>query len=72
MTNCMNIQMEYSKMRSKSSEFSWKTRSFFTNSWRIRTALGSYFEEHAQEVWERIRLNPDMHTTLLDMNNSEI
>ena len=29
-------------------------------------ALESYFEEHAQEVWERIWINPEMQTTLLN------
>ena len=39
---------------------------FFTNSWRIKVALESYFEEHAQEVWERNWMNPEMQTTLLN------
>ena len=39
---------------------------FFTNSWRIKIALESYFEEHAQEVWERNWMNPEMQTTLLN------
>ena len=29
-------------------------------------ALESYFEEHAQEVWERNWMNPEMQTTLLN------
>ena len=40
------------KMRSESSEYVRKTTSFFTNSWKIKIALESYFEEHAQEVWK--------------------
>ena len=37
------------KMRSESSEYVRKTTGFFTNSWRIKIALESYFGEHAQE-----------------------
>ena len=29
-------------------------------------ALESYFEEHAEEVWERNWMNPEMQTTLLN------
>ena len=47
----------------------WKTAGALLNSWRIKIALESYFEERAQEVWERNWMNPDMHTTLLDVNN---
>ena len=53
-------------MRSESSEYVRKTTDFFTNSWRIKLALESYFEEHAQEVWERNWMNPEMQTTLLN------
>ena len=63
------------KMRSESSEHVRKTTGFFTNSWRIKIALESYFEEHAQEVWERNWMNPEMPTTLLNtyalFNDSE-
>ena len=38
---------------------------FFINSWRIKTALESYFEERAQETWERNLRN----TTLLNTCN---
>ena len=38
------------KMLSESSEHVRKTTGFFTNSWRIKIALESYFEKHAQEV----------------------
>ena len=54
------------RMRSESSEYVRKTTGFFTNSWRIKTALESYFEEHAPEVWERNWMNPVMLTTLLN------
>ena len=54
------------KMRSESSEYVRKTTGFFTNSWRIKIALESYFEEHAQEVWERAWMNPEMQTTVLN------
>ena len=38
------------KMRSKWSEYVRKTTAgFFTNSWRIKIALESYFDQHAQE-----------------------
>ena len=39
---------------------------FFRNSWRIKIALESYFEVHAQEVLERNWMNPEMQTTLLN------
>ena len=54
------------KMRSESSEHVRKTTGFFTNSWRIKTALESHFEEHAEEVWERNWMSPQMQTTLLN------
>ena len=54
------------KMQSESSEHVRKTTGFVTNSWSIKIALESYFEEHAQEVWERTWTNPEMHTTLLN------
>ena len=41
------------KMRSESSGGMWKTTGAFTNSWRIKIPLESYFEKHAQEIWER-------------------
>ena len=53
-------------MQSESSEYVRKATGFFTNSWRIKIALESYFEEHAQEVWERNWMNPEMQTTLLN------
>ena len=40
-----NIQ----KMQSESSEYVRKTTGLFTDSWRIKIALESFFEEHAQE-----------------------
>ena len=58
----LNVQ----KMRSESSEYVRKTTGFFTDSWRIKIVLESYFEEHAQEVWERNWMNPEMQTTLLN------
>ena len=61
------MQMEnVQKMRSKSSEYVRKTTCFSRNSWRIKIALESYFEERAQEVWERNWMNPEMQTTLLN------
>ena len=54
------------KMRSESSEYVRKTTGFFTNSLRIKMALVRYFEEHAQEVWERNWMNPAMQPTLLN------
>ena len=62
-------------MQSEPCEHVRKTTGFFTNSWRIeisfesyvrnsriKIALESYFEEHAQSNW----MNPEMQTTLLD------
>ena len=60
------------KMRSESSEYVLKTTGFFTNSWRIKIALESYFEEHAQEVWERNWMNPEMQTTLLNTHSPKL
>ena len=37
------------RMQSESREYVRKTMVFFTNSWRIKIALESYFEERAQE-----------------------
>ena len=54
------------KTRSESSEYVRKITGFFTNSWRIKVALEGYFEEHAQEVWERNWMNLEMQTTLLN------
>ena len=54
------------KMQSESSEYVRKTTGFFTDSCRIKMALESYFEEHAQEVWERNWMNIEMQTTLLN------
>ena len=31
-----------------------------------KIALESYFEQHAQEVWERNWMNPEMQTALLE------
>ena len=64
----LNVQ----KMQSESSEYVRKTTGFFTDSWRIKIALESYFEEHAQEVWERNWKNPEMHTTLLNTDAPKI
>ena len=51
------------KIRSESSEYVRKTTGFFINRWRIKIALESYSEEHAQEVWERNWMYLEMHTT---------
>ena len=56
----------FQTMRSEPSEYVRKTTVFFTNSWRIKIALASYVEEHAQEVWERNWMSPEMQTTLLN------
>ena len=56
-------------MRSESSEYVRKTTCASVNGWRIKTALESNFEEHAQDIGGRNWMNPEMHTTLLDMNS---
>ena len=53
-------------MQSESSEYVRITTGFFTNSWRVKIVLESYFEEHAQEFWGRMWMNPEMQTTLLN------
>ncbi len=45
---------------------------FLTNSWRIKISLESYFEEHAQEVWEKNWMNPEMPTTFVEHVPSKI
>ena len=50
----------------------WKTTGAFINSWSIKITLESYVEKHAREVWERNRMNPDMHTTMWDMKNLKL
>ena len=55
----VNIQMEYSKMRSELSEYVRKTRCILIH-------LQNYIVQHAQEVRERNWMNLDMHTMLLD------
>ena len=64
-TKFINMSSECSKIRSESSEYMWKTTGVFINSWRIRIALERYFEERAQETWERNLRK----TTLLNMCN---
>ena len=54
------------KMQPESIEYVRRTTGCFTNSWKIKIALESYFDEHAQEVWERNWMNPEMQTTLLN------
>ena len=63
-----NIQ----KMQSKSSEYVRKTTGCFTNSWRSQIALESFFDEHAQEVWERNWMSPEMQTTLFNTYPPEL
>ena len=43
----------------------WNTTGAFLNSWRIKIALESCFEKHAQDIWERNLRK----TTLLNMYN---
>ena len=50
-----SMNMEHSKMRSESSECTWKAKAILIH-------LESYLEECAPEVWERNRMSPDMHT----------
>ena len=50
----------------------WKTTGAFINSWRIKTALESYSEKHAQEAWENNRMDHEMHTMLPDTNNLKL
>ena len=60
------MKMNYSKMRSESSEYTWKAKVILIH-------LENYLEEsaqdvwmhgrHAKDIWERNRMDPDMHTT---------
>ena len=56
------MKMENSKMRSESSECTWNTKAIWIH-------LENYLEECTQEVCERNRMDPDMHTTLWNVNN---
>ena len=56
-----SVKMECSKMRLESSEYTWKTKA-------ILIYWESYFEERAQAVCERNRMDPHMHTTLWNVN----
>ena len=47
------VQMECSEDAIRTECGVRKTMGFFTNSCRIKISLESYFEEHAQDVWER-------------------
>ena len=51
-----SLKMECSQMRSTSTSRTWNGKAFLIH-------LESYLEECAQEVWERNRMSPDMHTT---------
>ena len=51
-----SLKMEYSKMRSESTEYAWKAKDVLIH-------LESHLEEPAREVWERNPMNPDMHTS---------
>ena len=64
----MNMPSERSKMRAESKEYMWKTTGASINSWRIKIAFESYFEERAQETWER-NLGK---TALLNMNHQKL
>ena len=59
-------------MRSESSGYMWKTTCAFEDSWTIKIASESFFEEHAHEIWERNWMNHEMHTTLLNMHNLKL
>ena len=54
------------KMRSESNEYVWKTTGFLKYSCGIKMAMERYFEEHAQEIYERNWTNLEMQTTLLN------
>ena len=41
-------------MQSKSNEHVRETTGFLTKSWRITIAMGSFFDEHEKEVWEKM------------------
>ena len=53
-------------MQSETNEHVLKTTGYFTNSWRIKVALESFFDEHGKEVWGTNWMNPDVRTTLLN------
>ena len=66
-------------MRSESSEYVGKATGFFTNCWRIKIALESYFEKRAQEIWEKFEedhvlnvYNPRLMETILKALREQI
>ena len=58
--------MEHSEMQSESNEYVRKSMGLFTDSWRIKIALASYFDEHGKEVSEINWMNLEVQTTLLN------
>ena len=60
------VQVEHSKDAISIKRIRTENNGFRHNSWRNNIALESYIEEHAQEVWERNWMNPEMQITLLN------
>ena len=59
------MNLEDSKMRSESSECTWKAKAILIHLERNR-------EECAQEAWERHRMSPDMHTTWWNVRHRKL
>ena len=60
-------------MRSESSEYVLENNGFLHKQLENqKKALESYFEEHAQEVWERNWTNPEMQTAFVEHIPSKI
>ena len=52
--------LKIQKMQSESSEYVRTKQVFFTNSWRIKRALESYFDEHGMDVWGISWMKPEV------------
>ena len=48
------------------SYYARKTTVFFTNSWRIKLALESYFNEHGNDILEILWMSLEVQTSLVN------
>ena len=59
------VQMDHSEICNQKRANTFVKEHFFINSWRIKIALESYFEEHAKELWERTWMSPTCSPELI-------
>ena len=69
----MNIQVEYSKMRSESSEYMLENNRFLHKQLENQSSLGELLLKNMPRKFGRaIRMDLEVHTTLLNMYNSTL